>query len=101
LKAFESTLKIICKRKGWTYKETDTSRKLIQVCFKNELVPTFTQNQFTSLQNLVESGVPTIRNKLGGHRQGEVPKNVDDTMTRYALNLTGSNILFLIEQSQI
>jgi|25_taG_2_1085351.scaffolds.fasta_scaffold16260_1 hypothetical protein len=101
LKAFESTLKIICKRKGWNYKETDTSRKLIQICFQNDLVPTFTQNQFTSLQNLVESGVPTIRNKLGGHGQGEVPKNVDDTMTRYALNLTGSNIIFLIEQSQI
>lgn len=101
LKAFESTLKIICKRKGWNYKETDTSRKLIQICFNNDLVPAFTQNQFTSLQNLVESGVPTIRNKLGGHGQGEVPKNVDDIMTRYALNLTGTNIIFLIEQSQI
>ncbi len=101
LKAFESTLKIICKIKGWNYKETDTSRKLIQICFKNDLVPAFTQNQFTSLQNLVESGIPTIRNKLGGHGQGEIPKNVDDIMTRYALNLTGSNIIFLIEQSRI
>lgn len=101
LKAFESTLKIICKLKGWSYKESDTSRKLIQICFQNDLVPSFTQNQFTSLQNLVESGVPAIRNKLGGHGQGEVPKNVDDTMTRYALNLTGSNIIFLIEQSKL
>lgn len=99
LKSFESTLKTICKLKKWTYSETDTSRKLIQVCFTNNIIPTFTQNQFTSLQNLLESGIPTIRNKLGSHGQGELPQKVDDEMTRYALNLTGTNIIFLIEQS--
>lgn len=101
LKAFESTIKIICKAKNWTFKESDTSRKLIQICFQNNLIPTFTQNQFTSLQNLLESGIPTIRNKLGGHGQGDVPKSVDDVMTRYALNLTGTNIIFLVEQSGV
>ena len=70
LKAFESTIKIICKEKGWVYNQNDTAKKLIQVCFQNGLVPAFTQNQFTSLQNLLESGIPTIRNKLGGHGQG-------------------------------
>jgi len=99
LKAFESIMKIICKLKGWQYSETDTAKKLIQICFTNGLVPTFTQNQFTSLQNLLESGIPTIRNKLGGHGQGSTPQKVDDEMTRYALNLTGTNILFLVGQS--
>ncbi|MGA0559883.1 STM4504/CBY_0614 family protein [Larkinella sp. VNQ87] len=101
LKAFESTLKVICTEKGWKYDQTDTARKLIQICFQNNLVPTFTQNQFSSLQNLLESGIPTIRNKLGGHGQGQVPQKVDDEMTRYGLNLTGTNIIFLIEQSGI
>jgi|TARA_B110000211_G_scaffold232102_1_gene295051 hypothetical protein len=101
LKAFESTMKIICSEKGWTYKQTDTAKTLIQICFKNELVPTFTQNQFTSLKNLLESGIPTIRNKLGGHGQGQTPQIVDNEMTRYGLNLTGTNIIFLIEQSGI
>jgi len=101
LKAFESTLKIIYSEKGWTYSQTDTSKKLIQICFQNGLVPTFTQNQFTSLQNLLESGIPTIRNKLGGHGQGQVLQKVDDEMTRYGLNLTGTNIIFLIEQSGV
>lgn len=101
LKAFESTMKIICKEKGWSYNQTDTAKKLIQICFQNGLVPSFTQNQFTSLQNLIESGIPTIRNKLGGHGQGEIPQIVDDGMTRYGLNLTGSNIIFLVEQSGI
>lgn len=101
LKAFESTLKIICKEKGWAFKPTDTSKKLIQICLQNGLVPSFTQNQFTSLQNLLESGIPTIRNKLGGHGQGQTPQKVDDEMTRYGLNLSGTNIIFLIEQSRI
>lgn len=101
LKAFESTMKVICAEKGWEYNQTDTAKKLIQICFQNGLVPTFTQNQFTSLQNLLESGIPTIRNKLGGHGQGQIPQKVDDEMTRYGLNLTGTNIIFLIEQSNI
>jgi hypothetical protein len=99
LKSFESVMKSICNEKGWTYNQTDSAKKLIQICFQNGLVPTFTQNQFTSLQNLLESGVPTIRNKLGGHGQGQTPQKVDDEMTRYGLNLTGANIIFLIEQS--
>jgi hypothetical protein len=99
LKAFESTMKVICKEKGWTYNQTDSAKKLIQTCFQNGLVPTFTQNQFTSLQNLLESGIPTIRNKLGGHGQGQIPQTVDDEMTRYGLNLAGTNIIFLVEQS--
>lgn len=101
LKAFESTMKIICDEKGWIYDKNNTSRKLIQICFQNDLVPSYTQNQFTSLQNLLESGIPTIRNKLGGHGQGQIPQRVDDEMTRYGLNLTGTNIIFLIEQSGI
>jgi hypothetical protein len=101
LKAFESTLKIICKEKNWTFSVTDTSKKLISICLQNNLVPSFTQNQFTSLASLLESGIPTIRNKLSGHGQGQIPQVVDDQMTRYALNLTGTNIIFMIEQSAI
>jgi len=101
LKAFESTMKIICKEKKWSYNATDTSKKLISICLNNNLIPAFTQSQFTSLSSLLESGIPTIRNKLGGHGQGQVPQKVDDEMTRYGLNLTGSNIIFLIEQSGI
>jgi hypothetical protein len=99
LKALESVMKSICKEKGWSFNQTDTAKKLIQICFQNNLVPTFTQSQFTSLQNLLESGIPTIRNKLGGHGQGQTPLKVDDEMTRYGLNLTGTNIIFLVEQS--
>ena len=101
LKAFESTMKTICKKKGWTFNPTDAASKLLNVCFTNGLVPSFTQTQFTSLQSLLSSGIPTIRNKLSGHGQGQVPQSVDDGMTRYGLNLTGSSIIFLVEQSGV
>ncbi|MBE5321494.1 hypothetical protein IM793_20190 [Pedobacter sp. MR2016-19] len=101
LKAFESTMKIICAEKGWSFNQTDTASKLINVCFANNLIPSFTQNQFSSLQNLLTTGIPTIRNKVGGHGQGQVPQKVDDELTRYGLNLTGANIIFLIEQSSL
>lgn len=44
LKAFESTMKVICNEKVWAYSQTDTARKMIQICFQNGLVPTYTQN---------------------------------------------------------
>lgn len=99
LKSFESVMKTICVEKKWKFNEKDTAKRLIQICFENNLVPNFTQNQFSSLKSLLESGIPTIRNRLGGHGQGQIPQSVDDEMTRYGLNLTGTNIIFLIKQS--
>ena len=102
LKAFESTMKTICAEKGWAFDPAkDAVNKLIQICFANNLVPAFMQNHITALKNVLETGVPTVRNKLSGHGQGAVPREVDDDVARYALNLTGSNIIFLVEQSGI
>ncbi len=101
LKAFESTLKTICDEKTWIYNSSDTAKKLIKIFFDNGLIPVYMQNQFSSLQNLFESGVPTLRNKNSGHGQGQTPITVDGDLARYTLNLTGSNIIFLIERSGI
>ncbi len=51
LKAFESTMKIICKEKGWAFDPNkDTSSKLISICLSNNLIPNSYQSQFTSLR---------------------------------------------------
>lgn len=73
LKSFESTMKTICDKHNWAYNQNDTSKKLIKICFDNNLIPTYLQTQFSSLQQLFESGVPTIRNKNSGHGQGVQP----------------------------
>lgn len=97
LKAFESTMKAICKIRGWTFQPSDTAKALIAVCFTNSLVPTYLESQFSSLRSLLESGIPTVRNKNGGHGQGADPVAVPTYIARYALNLTATCVLFLTE----
>ena len=99
LKAFESTMKIICHEKGWPYNQNDTAKVLIQKCLDNGLVRTFSQQQLTSLRTLLESGIPTIRNKLGGHGQGVQQHDVPAHLARYALHLTAATILLLVESA--
>ncbi|MDW9959304.1 hypothetical protein GOB20_15980 [Sinorhizobium meliloti] len=95
LKAFESTMKAICDKRQWTYKPTDTAKTLIDICLANELIPSFWQTQFTSLRSLLESSIPTGRNKLSGHGQGATPQTVPDHLTAYMLHMTASTLVFL------
>ena len=97
LKAFESTMKTICTIKKWRIDANATASALIKACMDNELLPASMQTQFSSLRSLLESGVPTIRNKNGGHGQGVIPVDVPQYLAKYALNLTASNILFLVD----
>ena len=75
LKSLESTMKIICKKKKYEIKENATAKELIAKLFENNYIPQYLQCNFTSLQSLIESGVPTIRNRTSGHGQGEKPKS--------------------------
>lgn len=97
LKAFESTMKSICALRGWTHQPTDTAKVLLDILFKQNLIPSFMQTHFTGLRSTLEAGVPTVRNKLGGHGQGTTQVIVPDFVAAYALHLTATNILFLVE----
>lgn len=97
LKAFESTMKAICKLRRWASQPTDTAKTLINTCITQGLFPTYLESQIGSLRSLLESGVPTVRNKLGGHGQGPDPTIVPEYLARYALNLTATSILFMVE----
>lgn len=91
LNAFESVMKTICDIRGWEYDaQKATARALIRTLLDNNLIP-------SSLQATLESGVPTIRNNFAGHGQGSEPVEVPDYLASYALNLTASNIVFLVE----
>jgi hypothetical protein len=96
LKAFESTMKAICDKRGWAYDpKTTTAKPLIDIMFTNGLVPSFWQTQLGSLRSLLESSVPTGRNKLAGHGQGSTPIEVPDEITAYMLHMTASTLVFL------
>lgn len=97
LKAFESVMKSICDQRGWTYGDRAAAKGLIKVCFDNEIVPAFWQSHFSSLCGLLESGVPTGRNKLSGHGQGAAPTTVPMHIVGYILHMTAAAIVFLAE----
>lgn len=95
LKSFESTMKGICDKRKWSYQPNATSKALIQVCFDNDLVPSFWQQQLSSLRSMLESSIPTGRNKLSGHGQGTSPTTVPDYLVAYMLHMTASTLVFL------
>jgi len=97
LKAFESTMKVICATHKWPSNPGDTAKALIKTCFDHDLIPGYLESQFASLRSVLESGVPTIRNKTSGHGQGESYSAIPAHLVAYALHLTASNILFLDE----
>ncbi|HXI13730.1 MAG TPA: hypothetical protein VNM92_13965 [Thermoanaerobaculia bacterium] len=101
LKAFESTLKVICKKRSWSHNPTDTAKKLLDVCFAQGLLPPFLQSQFAALRTLLESGIPTVRNKVSGHGQGSQPQAIPQHVATYGLHLAGSSIVFVVNAEKL
>ncbi len=99
LKALESTMKIICKLRKWTI-EGDTASKLISTLFSKGLVPSYMQSQFSALKSVLESGIPTVRNKVAGHGQGDQIQQVPEYLAAYVLHLTASSVLFLVRANE-
>ncbi len=95
LKSFESLMKAICNKQRWAFAQKDTAKKLINICLQKKLIPEFMQTQFLSFNLLLESGIPTLRNRLGGHGQGIENIKVGSSIASYAMHLTATNLLFL------
>ncbi len=100
LNAFESCLKIICKKNRWNYSEKDTANRLIEIVFKHNLIDPLMMSHFTALRSTLESGVPTVRNRLSGHGQGPEEIIVPEYIAAYIFHLTASNILFLAKADE-
>lgn len=98
--AFESVLKVILTEKGWAFSPNDAASKLIAVAFANGLIPTYMQNEFTGLRTILESGVPTVRNKDGGHGAGTNPRNIPRYVAAFQLHQTAAAIILLIEAAK-
>ena len=95
LKALESTMKCICDDRKWKYPPNPTAAALIEVCLKNNVIPSYWQSHYSALVSLLKSGVPTGRNRLSGHGQGQQPQQVPDYIVSFMLHLTASTIVFL------
>ena len=110
LKAFESCIKAICTKRQWKYEKKDTAKRLIEIVFDKELVPTFMDSHFSGLRKALdvrkgfkvalESGVPTLRNNLSAHGDGNEEVPVPEYIAAYTLHLTASNILFFAKANE-
>jgi hypothetical protein len=70
---------------------------LISIIFEKGLVPDYLQSEFTAWRATLEAGVPTVRNRAAGHGQGAEPAEVPKYLAAYALHMTASGIVFLVE----
>lgn len=100
LKAFESTMKIILEKRGWDYDKKATSKTLIDICIKNELIPKFWTDHFNSLRNILTSSIGTPRNKLSSHGKGNDEIAVPEHLIQYVLHMTASTIVFLVKADE-
>jgi hypothetical protein len=97
LNALESTMKVICDLKGWSYPQGARSSDFLKVLRREGLFPEFADQSFDQLLATLKSGLPTLRNETGGHGQAAAPVNVPEYVASYAFNLAAAKIRFLIE----
>lgn len=96
-KAFESTLKVIASRRNWTLPPNPTAKVLLDAVFINGLIPEYLSGEFAALRALLESGVPTVRNRSGGHGAGAAPRNIPPHLAAFQLHQTAAAIVLLVE----
>lgn len=96
LKAYESTMKIICSKNNWSHSSSATASTLIDVCINNGLVPVYWLAHFEGLKSVLKSSILTPRNKESAHGAGLETKDIPDYLVSYMINTTASTILFLI-----
>src|SRR6185437_10432080 len=87
LKAFESTMKSICDKRGWTYNQNATANVLLDVCKNNNLFPTYMETSLAGLRSVLVN-VATMRNRLSGHGQGSQQIQITEETAAFVLRST-------------
>jgi hypothetical protein len=100
-KSLESVLKIIGAYKGWVISQNASARSLLEAAFTNGLVPEYLQGEFTALRALLESGVPTVRNRSSGHGAGAIRRVVPRHLAAFQLHQTAAAMLFLVDAARL
>jgi hypothetical protein len=92
-------MKAICDKRGWAYDTNKaTATDLVNICITEGLIPSFWQTHFAALRAVLQSGIPTARNRQAGHGSGTLARpEPPDELVSYVLHMTASTILFLAE----
>jgi hypothetical protein len=89
LKAFESTIKVICNIKKWTPPANATANPLIKFVIEKGLISSYLQSSL--------EGLATLSNKSSRHGQGAQLRSMPSYIAAYALHLAATNIVMLVE----
>ena len=96
-KSFESTMKAICDRKGWTYAKGARASDLLKAIRANHLWPDYLDGAFDQLLATLSSGLPQVRNDSGAHGQGAAKRETPPYVAAYALHLAASKIVLMTD----
>lgn len=89
--AFESTMKIICNRNRWSYNQSDTASRLLQIIIEKSGIDPFFKEPLIL--------IATLRNRLStAHGSGTEKRTVSKHKAKYAINVTASAMLLLVEE---
>ena len=90
--SFESVMKVICKSKGFSYRENDTAEPLLNAILDKSNLDSFFKQPVML--------IATIRNRLSSaHGAGTEQRVVSKHIAHYVLNATASAILLLVEET--
>ena len=89
--AFESVLKVLCKRKRWSFSEKDTAAPLLKVVINNSSLDSFFEQPLML--------IATIRNRLSSsHGAGSNLRYVGRHIGQYAVSSTAAAIALLVNE---
>lgn len=95
-RAYEATLKAICKARRWKYPNGARVSDLIATVRKNGLFPAYLDNGLDTYVAMIKTGLPGVRNNAGGHGEDPDTPSVPSYMASYAIHLTAANILLAL-----
>ncbi|WP_156139618.1 STM4504/CBY_0614 family protein [Sphingomonas sp. 35-24ZXX] len=98
--ALESTFKSIFEKNNWEYSKKARISDLVKVAKAHGLWPDYLDGSFDQLVSTLQSGLPKIRDNDSSHGQGAKPKEVPGYIAAYALHLSASKIVFIIEAAK-
>ena len=90
-------MKAICSKRSWDFKPGDRASDLIKVLRSKNLFPNYLGNGFDSYVAMLKTGLPELRNNAGGHGEHPGGRSVPSYVASYALHMTATNIVFLVE----
>lgn len=97
--AFESTMKAVLDKTKVNYnRDKDSASALIQHLIRAGVLSPSLQNFAEHVAGVLRAGLPTLRNRQGGHGQGLDPVSVEPSYVNLAVHLAGTFIVFLIRR---